>query len=168
MTLFVCSTIALASLAKKNSTASEPESPPVSKFCSARLKALTSLGFLFLKESDLFISAAEMSLLHRTGIESASTPISDFIPTTIGEPLLVAIHSFGKMFDLKTQAKAPSSWEMVCSTSCLIIAELLTHLKNPIEMLPETVGWVLSIDVANKFSYDLRVGLRLENEPFAS
>ena len=114
MTLFVCSMIALASLAKKNSTASEPESP-VSTFISALLKALISIGFLFLKESDLFLS----SLLHSTGIESASTPISDLIPTTIGDPLLVAMHSLGKMFDLKTQAKAPSSWEMVCSTSCL-------------------------------------------------
>ena len=35
-------------------------------------------------------------------------------------------------------------------------------------MLPETVGGVLSVDVADEFSNDLCVGLRLEHEPFGS
>ena len=35
-------------------------------------------------------------------------------------------------------------------------------------MLPETVGGVLSVDVADEFSNDFCVGLRLEHEPFGS
>ena len=44
----------------------------------------------------------------------------------------------------------------------------MTLFKNGIEMLPETVGGVLSVDVADEFSNDLCVGLRLEHEPFGS
>ena len=123
MTLFVCSMMALASLAKKYSTESELE-PLVSTLAlsSALLRALIRDGFLFLKESDLCLSAVMFfisSLVQWTGMESASRPNSDLIPTTMGEPRLVATHSRGKRLDLKTQANAPSSWEMVCSTNCL-------------------------------------------------
>ena len=48
--------------------------------------------------------------------------IPDFIPTTMGDPLLVATHSPGNWLDLNTQAKAPSSWEIVLSTNCLKLA----------------------------------------------
>lgn len=41
-----------------------------------------------------------------------------FLPTSRGEPLLVATHSPGKRVDLKTIANAPSSWATVFSTSC--------------------------------------------------
>ena len=105
--------IALASLAKKYSTESELDPVVSTAVISALLRALIRAGFLFLMESDLCLSAVAMfftsSLVHWTGMESASTPNSDFIPRTIGDPRLVATHSFGKRLDLKTQAKAPSS-----------------------------------------------------------
>ena len=100
--------IALASLAKKYSTESELDPVVSTAVISALLRALIRAGFLFLMESDLAMFFTS-SLVHWTGMESASTPNSDFIPRTIGDPRLVATHSFGKRLDLKTQAKAPSS-----------------------------------------------------------
>merc|ERR1719431_472948 len=93
-----------ASLAKKHSKELPPEeitSPALEK--SALLRPLTRVGFFFVIDSDLFTSLLFRFLFSArsncTGIESASSPNSDRMPITMGDPLLVATHSPGNRLE---------------------------------------------------------------------